>query len=68
MAKIQSVQIQLYPSKLKYVPSFQKYVHSHKMTPNRGGIILIINILKKKDKILKVRCDKSNIAMDMELF
>ena len=33
-----------------------------------GGIILIINILKKKDKILNVRCDKSNIAMDMELF
>ena len=32
------------------------------------GIILIINILKKKDKILNVRCDKSNIAMDMELY
>lgn len=24
--------------------------------------------VKKMDKILKVRCDKSNIAMDMELF
>jgi len=33
-----------------------------------GGTRLIINTLKKKDKILKVRCDKSNIAMDMELF